>query len=68
MQEISPAQFLLTLAIGIAASLIVFRDADRRGNKRATAWGVAAFLAGGIVLPFYFARVWLRNRRSSSGS
>lgn len=68
MQPLSPGQFLLTLAIGVAAALIVFRDADRRGSKRATAWGVAAFLASGIVVPVYFVRVWLKNRRGTGAS
>ena len=56
-------QFLLLVAIWSAAALFVYRDAEKRGNKRATAWGIAAFLASGIVVPFYFVRVWLRGRK-----
>jgi hypothetical protein len=63
VQELTTAEFVLTLTVGIAAALIVFRDAERRGSKRATAWGVGAFLASGIVVPVYFVRVWLRRRR-----
>ena len=66
MQQLSPAQFVLTLAIGIGAALLVFRHAEKQGNKRATAWGVGAFLASGIVVPLYFVRVWLRGRRGQS--
>lgn len=64
MQQLSPAQFALTLAIGIGAALLVFRHAERAGSKRATAWGIGAFLASGIVVPLYFVRVWLRGRRA----
>ncbi len=64
MQQLTTGEFLLTLALAIGAALIVFRDAERRGNKRATAWGIGAFLAVGIVLPVYFVRVWLRGRRA----
>jgi drug/metabolite transporter (DMT)-like permease len=63
VQPLTPGQFLVALAIGIAAALFVFRDAEKRGNKRATAWGIAAFLASGVVLPVYFIRVWLRGRK-----
>lgn len=62
MQPLTPAQFFVALALGVGAALLVFRDAEKRGNKRATAWGIAAFLASGVVVPVYFVRVWLRNR------
>jgi hypothetical protein len=55
-------QFLLLVALWSAAALLVFRDAEKRGNRRATAWGIAAFLASGVVVPVYFVRVWLRAR------
>ena len=57
-------QFLLLLMLWSLAALLVFRDAEKRGSKRATAWGIGAFLASGIVVPVYFVRVWLRSRRS----
>lgn len=63
MQQLTPAEFVVTLVIAVAAALLVFRDAEKRGSRRATAWGVAAFLASGIVVPVYFVRVWLRSRR-----
>ena len=63
MQPLTPTQFFVTLAIGIAAAVVVFRDAEKRGNRRATAWGIAAFLASGVIVPVYFVRVWLRGRR-----
>ncbi len=46
-----------------AAFLLVFMHAQRHGSKHATAWGVAAFLAAGIVVPVYFVRYWLLRRR-----
>ena len=63
MQPLTPTQFFVGLAIGIGAALLVFRDAEKRGNKRATAWGIAAFLASGVVVPVYFVRIWLRGRK-----
>jgi hypothetical protein len=36
--------------------------ASKHGNRHATAWGVAAFLAAGIAVPVYFIRYWLRRR------
>ena len=43
--------------------MATFAHADRNGNTHATAWGVGAFLAAGIVVPVYIVRVWLRKRR-----
>jgi len=43
--------------------MAVFAHAEKRQNKHATAWGVAAFLAAGIVVPVYFIRHWLKTRR-----
>ena len=54
------------LGFGAAASLAVFAHADRHGNRHATAWGIATFLAAGIVVPIYFIRYWLRARRQRS--
>jgi hypothetical protein len=63
VEALTPGQFILGLVIGTAAALLVFRDAEKRGNKRATAWGIGAFLASGVVVPVYVVRVWLRARR-----
>jgi hypothetical protein len=56
-------EFVIVTALAAAASLAVFAHADRHGNKHATAWGIATFLAAGIVVPLYFIRYWLRTRR-----
>ncbi|HEV3478862.1 MAG TPA: hypothetical protein VG144_05385 [Gaiellaceae bacterium] len=65
MYELSFGQFVFVLVISAAASMGVFAHADKRGNRHATAWGVATFLALGIVVPLYFIRYWLRSRRRS---
>jgi hypothetical protein len=56
-------EFLFVLVLAAALSMAVFAHAERRGNKHATAWGIATFLAAGIAVPLYFVRLWLRNRR-----
>jgi hypothetical protein len=58
----SPVTFLLALALASLISMGVFAHANRHGSKHATAWGVAAFLAAGIVVPIYFIRYWARAR------
>ena len=65
MYELSFGQFVIVLVISAAASMAVFAHAEKRGNKHATAWGVATFLALGIAVPLYFIRHWLRTRRRS---
>jgi hypothetical protein len=55
-------EFLIVTALAAAASMAVFAHADRHGNKHATAWGIATFLALGIAVPLYFVRYWLRTR------
>jgi hypothetical protein len=59
-------EFLLVTALAAAASLAVFAHADRHGNRHATAWGIATFLAAGVAVPLYFIRYWLRTRRRRS--
>lgn len=63
MYELSFGQFLLVLVISAAVSMVVFAHADKHGNRHATAWGIATFLALGIAVPLYFIRYWLRTRR-----
>jgi hypothetical protein len=63
MELPSTPEFVVLLALWTASAIVVFRHADKHGNPRATAWGVFAFLASGIVLPLYFLRFWLRNRQ-----
>lgn len=63
MYRLTFGQFVIVVALWAVVSLAVFAHADRHGNKHATAWGVAAFLAAGIAVPLYFLRYWLRTRR-----
>lgn len=63
MSAPSPGAFLLTLVVGVVASLLVFRHAERSGSRHATAWGIAAFLFAGVVVPVYFLRQLARARR-----
>ena len=63
MADLSPGAFLFVVALAAACSLLVFRHADTHGSKHATAWGIGAFLAAGLVVPLYFVRHWLRTRR-----
>jgi hypothetical protein len=55
-------EFVVAVAIAAGLAMLVFRHADRRGNRHATAWGVFTFLAAGIAIPFYFIRYWTRRR------
>ncbi|HET9322910.1 MAG TPA: hypothetical protein VFO03_03465 [Gaiellaceae bacterium] len=63
MYRLTFGQFIIVVAFWAVVSLAVFAHADRHGNRHATAWGVAAFLAAGIAVPLYFIRYWLRTRR-----
>jgi predicted glutamine amidotransferase len=60
--RLSFGQFLFVLAVSSVASLLVFSHAERHGSRHATGWGIATFLAMGIVVPVYFIRYWLRTR------
>ncbi len=62
MYRLSFGEFLFVTALAAAASMAVFAHADKHGNKRATAWGIATFLALGVAVPLYFIRYWLRTR------
>jgi hypothetical protein len=57
-----PASFVVAVVIAAGISMGVFGHAHRRGNAHATAWGVGAFLAAGVVVPVYFLRYWLARR------
>jgi hypothetical protein len=61
-ENLSAGEIAALLLVWSAAFLLVFSHAQRHGSKHATAWGVAAFLAAGIVVPVYFVRHWLRRR------
>ena len=54
--------FVLAVVIAAAISMGVFGHADKHGNTHATAWGVGAFLAAGVVVPVYFIRYWLSRQ------
>ncbi len=56
------ATFFLALAFAAGLSMAVFAHADKRGNRHATAWGIAVFLFAGLAVPLYFLRLWLRKR------
>ena len=61
--DASPLEFLLAIAIAAGISMAMFRHADKNGSAHATAWGIGAFLAAGVVVPIYVLRVWLHKRR-----
>ena len=62
-ENLSGGEVAALLLVWTAAFLLVFLHAQRHGSKHATARGVAAFLAAGIVVPVYFVRSWLLRRR-----
>ena len=62
MAELTPGAFVFAVALAAGASLLVFNHADKHGSKHATAWGIAAFLLAGVVVPVYFVRFWARKR------
>ena len=62
LENLSAGEIAALLLVWSAAFLLVYTHAQRHGSKHATAWGIAAFLAAGIVVPVYFARYWLRRR------
>lgn len=63
MYRLTFGEFLIVTILAAAASMAVFAHADKNGNKHATAWGIATFLAAGVAVPVYFIRHWLRTRR-----
>ena len=62
LRDLTATQLAFLIAFWSAVALLVFRHAERHGSKRATAWGVAAFLATIVVVPLYFVRHWLLTR------
>jgi hypothetical protein len=61
---VDPITFLIAVALAAAISAGVFAHATKHGSNHATAWGVGAFLAAGVVVPVYFIRHWARGRGS----
>lgn len=60
--SVSTGEFVFVLALATLLSLLVFGHAERAGNRRATAWGVATFFFGVLAVGVYFARYWTRRR------
>jgi hypothetical protein len=63
LEDLSFGEFLFVVALAATASMAVFAHASRHGNKHATAWGVATFLAAAVAVPLYFLNYWLKKRR-----
>lgn len=63
MASLSPAEFVFVVIVAALFSMATFAHASRHGSRHATAWGIGAFLAAGIVVPIYFIHYWLRRRR-----
>jgi predicted acyltransferase len=63
LQDLSFGEFLFVVGVAAAASMAVFAHASKRGNKHATAWGVATFLLAAVAVPLYFLNYWLKKRR-----
>jgi hypothetical protein len=63
LQDLSFGEFLFVVSLAAVASTAVFAHASRNGNKHATAWGVATFLAAAVAVPVYFFRYWLKKRK-----
>jgi hypothetical protein len=62
-EDLSFGEFLFVVSLAAVASMAVFAHASRNGNKHATAWGVATFLAAAIAVPIYFLNYWRKRRR-----
>jgi hypothetical protein len=58
----NPVTFVIAVAIAACISMGVFGHASKNGSQHATAWGVGAFLAAGVVVPLYFLRFWLARK------
>ena len=63
LTDLSPGEFVIVVMIAAGLSMAVFRHAERRGSRHATAWGVGVFLLAGIVVPLYVLHAWLDGRR-----
>jgi hypothetical protein len=64
-QTYTTADFVIAWAVDTTAAVAVFLHANRRGSKRATAWGIGVFLVLIVFLPAYLVHAWtLRRRRA----
>lgn len=57
----STGEFVFAVVLATLLSLLVFAHAERRGNQRATAWGIATFFFGVFAVVVYFTRYYLRR-------
>lgn len=60
--RVSALEFVFVLVLATILSLAVFSHAERHGNARATAWGIATFFFGLLAVAVYFSRHWARRR------
>ena len=63
LEDLSFGEFFFVVSLAAVASMAVFSHASKKGNKHATAWGVATFLVAAVAVPLYFLRYWLSSRR-----
>lgn len=66
LAELSFLDFAIAVTITALLAMGVFAHANKRGDRHATAWGVATFLFAGVVVPVYFIRYWLTKKRRGS--
>jgi len=58
----SPVNFLIAVILAAGLAMLIFRHADRHGNRHATAWGLFTFLAALIAIPLYLLNYWMGKR------
>jgi drug/metabolite transporter (DMT)-like permease len=58
----SPVNFAIAVILAAGLAMLIFRHADRHGNRHATAWGVFTFLAALIAIPLYLLNYWMGKR------
>ena len=58
----SPVNFAIAVILAAGLAMLIFRHADRHGNRHATAWGVFTFLAALIAIPLCLLNYWMGKR------
>jgi len=58
----SPVNFAIAVILAAGLAMLIFRHADRYGNRHATAWGLFTFLAALIAIPLYVLNYWMGKR------
>ena len=56
-------QFFLVVLLAAGVSMWVYWHASKHRSRHATAWGIATFLAVGVVLPIYLIHHYMTRRR-----